>query len=86
MEIQWTAMMATKRNRLKVLRAERDLSQMDLAVKVGMGRDRYMRIERGFTEPTATERRAFAKVLRVRDEDLGFPAPTASPSSAEAHA
>jgi transcriptional regulator with XRE-family HTH domain len=65
-------MPSPKRNRLKVLRAERDLSQMELAFKVGMGRDRYMRIERGFINATAAERRDLARALRVQEPALGL--------------
>lgn len=65
-------MPSPKRNRLKVLRAERNVSQMALAFKVGMGRDRYMRIERGFTTATAAERRDLARALRVAEAALGL--------------
>lgn len=61
-----------KRNRLKVLRAECEISQLDLAIKVGLSRDRYWRIENGYDQPAADELRKLAKALRVSEADLGF--------------
>lgn len=60
-------------NRLRVLRAERDVTQMDLALKAGMGLTRYWKIETGYIEPSETERARLAKALRVDESDLGFP-------------
>ena len=51
------------RNRLKVLRAERDLSQEDLARRAGIHVDRYWRIEREVIYPTTEERRIIIGVL-----------------------
>lgn len=62
-------------NRLKVLRAERDITQMDLALKIDMSRDRYWRIENGYEEPTDAERVQLAKALKVAEADLGFEIP-----------
>lgn len=61
-------------NRLKVLRAENRVTQMDLAAKLGMGRDRYWRIENGYEKPTAEEVARLAKALRVDTTDLGLAA------------
>lgn len=61
-----------QRNRLRVLRAECDVSQMDLAIKVGISQSRYWRIESGYESPTDTERARLAKALRVTVDDLGF--------------
>ena len=52
-------------NRLPVLRAERGVSQMDLAASVGISANRYWRIENGHTEPTSDERRDLAKAFGV---------------------
>lgn len=61
-----------KRNRLKVLRAECEISQMDLALTVGLSRDRYWRIENGYDDPSESERRKLATALRVEEAALGF--------------
>ena len=65
-----------KRNRLKVLRAECEISQLDLALKVGLSRDRYWRIENGYDDPSESELRKLAKALRVEEAALGFDLPT----------
>lgn len=52
-------------NQLPVLRAERGASQMDVAKAVGMGHNRYWRIENGHTDPTDLERRTLAKTFGV---------------------
>lgn len=67
-------MKSKPRNRLKVLRAEHGITQMDLAQELGIGRDRYWRIENGYETPTDQELARLAKVLRVSREDLGLPA------------
>lgn len=68
-------MLRKLKNRLKVLRAECQITQMDLALKVGLSKDRYWRIENGYEQPTDTERARLAKVLRVDVEALGFGLP-----------
>jgi len=52
-------------NRLRVLRAERRLSQMEAAEASGISHNRYWRIENGWTEPTKEERRSLAKIFDV---------------------
>ena len=64
-----------KRNRLKVLRAECRITQLDLALKVGLSRDQYWHIENGYTAPRAVDRRRLAKALRVTEAELGFDVP-----------
>lgn len=59
-------------NRLRVLRAERDVTQMDLALKVGLPQSRYWRIENGYDQPTDAERARLAKALHVQEAELGF--------------
>lgn len=61
-------------NRLKVLRAEHRITQMDLAQRLGMGRDRYWRIENGYETPTSDEAARMAKAFRVQIDDLGLAA------------
>lgn len=59
-------------NRLRVLRAERRISQMDAAAHLGMSRDRFWKIENGFIEPTEDEERALARLFKVQLEEI-FP-------------
>lgn len=60
------------KNRLKVLRAEVGISQLDLALSAGMPRDRYWHIENGYAAPTAADASAIARVLKVEVADIGF--------------
>ena len=59
-------------NRLRVLRAERRMSQMDAADKAGLSLNRYWRIENSYVDPTSEERIALASVLAVDVPDV-FP-------------
>lgn len=72
-----TLCVAKNSNRLKVLRAEKRLSQLDTAIKAGIKEYRYWRIENGYEVPTPAERAALAKVFRVADADV-FQFPVAS--------
>ena len=65
------------RNRLRVLRAERRISQMDTAAKSGVTVGRIWRIENGYDDPTPAERAALAKFFRVDEQEI-FPAAVAS--------
>lgn len=65
-----------KRNRLKVLRAECQITQMDLARKTGLALNRYWRIENGYDDPTNAELRKLAKALHADESALGFDLPT----------
>lgn len=60
-------------NRLRVLRAERDVTQMDVARDAGISHNRYWRIENGYEQPTADECKSLAKALKANIKDLGFP-------------
>jgi transcriptional regulator with XRE-family HTH domain len=57
-------------NRLRVLRAERDISQMDAAANTGMGLNRWWRIENGYATPTPDEQKAIAKFFGVKARDI----------------
>lgn len=57
------------RNRLKVLRAERDWTQADLAEAVGVSRKTINTIERGIFAPSAVLALRIAKVFGVAMED-----------------
>ncbi len=61
-------------NRLRVLRAEVDITQVDLARRTAIQAMRYWKIENGYLEPTADECKSLAKALRVKVEALGFAA------------
>lgn len=60
-------------NTLRVRRAEREISQRDLAAKAGLHPDRYWRIEKGYTDPTPQECEAIAVALGAA-VDVVFPA------------
>lgn len=63
--------------RLRVLRAERGISQMDTALKAKMALNRYWRIENGYSEPTPDEQDAIAAVFKVSTREA-FPEAVAS--------
>ena len=52
-------------NRLRVLRAERRITQLDLALKARITLNRYWRIENGYLNPTPEERERLARALRA---------------------
>lgn len=59
--------------RLRVLRAERGLSQMETAAKAGLALNRYWRIENGYAEATESERQALATRAFHVDVASAFP-------------
>lgn len=63
--------------RLRVLRAERGLSQMDTAAKAKLGLNRYWRIENGYSDPSPDERDAIAAAFEVTTGEA-FPEAVAS--------
>ena len=56
--------------RLKQLRAERELSQADLAAKVKLSREYIARLETGHHDPPLSTLRALAKALKVKVGEL----------------
>lgn len=50
----------------------RPASQRDVARAIGVGLDRYFKIERGHEPPTPRECAALAKLYKVRQRDLGL--------------
>jgi putative transcriptional regulator len=66
-------------NRLRVLRAERGLSQAELASLAGVNRSALCRWEAGETEPRVGLALRLAAALRVSVEDLGFSRPDSLP-------
>lgn len=58
------------RKRFRVLRAERDLTQPEVAVKSDIGFGRYLQIEHGDVEPTPEELKRLGRVLGVEAESV----------------
>lgn len=58
------------RNRLKVLRAERDWSQQDLAVRVGVSRQSVNAIETGRYDPSLPLAFKIAAVFELAIEEI----------------
>jgi transcriptional regulator with XRE-family HTH domain len=52
-------------NKLRVLRAERRISQLRVAIGAGLGTTHYWAIENGYAKPTEAERAAIARALNV---------------------
>lgn len=59
-------------NRLRVLRAERRWNQMQVAAKLGVGLNRYWKIENGHTDPEPAEQVKLARIFSASVEDV-FP-------------
>lgn len=64
-------------NRLRVLRAEKRITQIDLALKAHISLNRYWRIENGYATPEPDERSAIARALDA-DQSEAFPESVAS--------
>jgi transcriptional regulator with XRE-family HTH domain len=65
---------------LRVLRAERELTQQDIAKRTGLTQTRYWQIEHGEGAPLRKEERAaIARVIEVAPHKIAWPAmkPTA---------
>jgi len=60
-------------NRLRVLRAEHDLSQADLAQRLGVSRQTVNAIETGKYDPSLPLAFKVAQVFGQRIEDIFFP-------------
>ena len=59
-----------KGNTLRVRRAERRISQLDLSREVGIGVNRFWRIENGYADPTDEERASIASALGVSEAEI----------------
>lgn len=70
--------MSTKRdpNRLRVLRAERRMTQLTLARKARINVTRISFIENSLVEPTDVEQKRLARALKADVQDV-FPVPEA---------
>lgn len=64
-------------NRLRLVRAEKRISQLDTALAIGISQSKLSLIENSYVEPTAEERAALARVLGVDESDV-FPESVAS--------
>jgi len=62
------------KNRLKVLRAERDWSQADLAERLSVSRQTINAIETGRYSPSLELAFAISKLFEQRIDELFFPA------------
>lgn len=62
------------RNRLKVLRAERDWSQAELGQRLGVSRQTINAIETGKYDPSLPLAFGIARVFGHRIEEIFFPA------------
>ncbi len=62
----------TATNTLRVRRAERRVSQLDMAAVLGCGLTRYWRIENGHAVPTDAERAALVAYFQTT-EDVIWP-------------
>lgn len=56
-------------NRLRVLRAERRITQLDLAIKADIYEKRFWRIENGYAAATPDEQKRIARALKVQPSD-----------------
>ena len=61
------------KNRIKVLRAERDLSQQSLAQNIGVSRQAINAVERGKHDPSLQLAFDIANQFEQRIEDVFFP-------------
>lgn len=61
------------KNRLKVLRAERDWSQADLAARLGVSRQTVNALERGKSAPSLPLAFKLAGLFSLRIEQIFFP-------------
>lgn len=62
------------RSRLRVLRAEQEVTQMQVARKAGLSAARYWQIENGEgSEPSPGERNAVAAALGVKVSEIAWP-------------
>ena len=69
------------RNRLKVLRAERDWSQADLAKRLGVSRQTVNAIERGKYDPSLPLAFKISRVMGQPIESMFFPDEDPAPAS-----
>jgi putative transcriptional regulator len=71
---------ARVKNRLRVLRAERDWSQAELAERLSVSRQTVNAIENERYDPSLPLAFAIARVFTLRIEDVFVPAPEPPPA------
>lgn len=59
-------------NRLRVRRAELDVTQFEVAKKIGLDHSKLSRIENGYQDPSPDEIKALARALDAQPHEL-FP-------------
>ena len=64
--------MKAMKNRLRVMRAEKRITQLRVALKAKMQPSRLSHIENGHVEPSETERKRLARALGASLQDV-FP-------------
>jgi putative transcriptional regulator len=74
---------ARVKNRLRVLRAERDWSQAELAERLSVSRQTMNAIENERYDPSLPLAFAIARVFTLRIEDVFLPDPARPPSADE---
>jgi transcriptional regulator with XRE-family HTH domain len=60
-------------NRLRVIRAERAVSQLDTALEADVNPTRFWKLENGYAEPSEHEREAIANALGTSPEAIWPP-------------
>ncbi len=59
-------------NRLKIIRFEKNITQLELAILSGLSQTKLSFLENGCILPKAAEVKRIADALNVGEEDLGF--------------
>jgi transcriptional regulator with XRE-family HTH domain len=73
-------------NRIRVIRAERRVSQLRTALSSGVHPTRFWRIENGLVQPTEAERVAIARTLGVAETDVWLASVSAAAATLHASA
>lgn len=67
---RFTPKRAQIRKQYRIWRTAAELTQLDTALKAGLARERYWRIENAYDVPTDTERDALARVFKVSPDAI----------------
>jgi DNA-binding XRE family transcriptional regulator len=66
----WERVHMAETNRLRVIRAEKRMTQLSLATATGVHPTRVWKIENGYAEPSPRERHAIASALGSSERDI----------------
>ena len=66
--------MAMRKLLLRVARAEKDISQIDLAIRAGVSQRKVWALEHGYREATPEEQEALARALDLPRAAIAWPA------------